>query len=189
MTKNKVAIITGASRGIGREVAIGLARDGYSVVLVARSKGDLKKVLDKINTEPVKGASTAIHMMYAVDVADAQCIKKIVRDSVKKYGHIDVLINNAGAYFRGTYSVTLKELEYMLRVNLIAPFAFMQEVIPIMKDQKDGYIINIASRAGKIGFSDEGAYAASKFGLVGLNESVYRELSTYGIRVTAICPG
>ncbi|MGD0338379.1 MAG: SDR family oxidoreductase [Bacteroidota bacterium] len=188
MTKNKVAIITGASRGIGREVAIGLARDGYSVVLVARSKGDLKKVLDKINTEPVNGAS-AMHMMYAVDVADAQCIKKVVRDSIKKYGRIDVLINNAGAYFRGTSSVTIKELDYMLRVNLIAPFAFMREVIPIMKDQKDGYIINIASRAGKIGFSDEGAYAASKFGLVGLNESVYRELSTYGIRVTAICPG
>ncbi len=188
VTKNKVAIVTGASRGIGREIAIGLAKDNYNLVLVARSKDTLSKVLEEINLQIVEGMS-GVHTLHAVDIADTQLIKKIVNDTKDKYGRIDLLINNAGTYSKGTTEVSIEDLENMLRVNLIGPFTFMQETIPIMKKQRDGYIINIASRAGKIGFALDGAYVASKFGLVGLNESVYRELSTYGIKVTALCPG
>lgn len=187
MTERKTALITGASKGIGRELAIGLAQDGYNVVLTARSQDLLKGVLEEIKS---KNPNTAAeHIIHALDVTDFAQVRQVIKDTVDKYGRIDVLVNNAGTYTTGTFALSVEEFEYQQKVNLTAPFVFMQEVVPVMKRQKDGYIINIASRAGKIGFATDGGYVAGKFGLVGLNESVYRELSTYGIRVTALCPG
>ncbi|MDX1285249.1 MAG: SDR family oxidoreductase, partial [Draconibacterium sp.] len=120
---------------------------------------------------------------------NSDSVKNTIINIQKKYGRIDVLVNNAGVYFDGTTGINESDFKNMLDVNLISQYTILKEVVPIMKKQQSGYIFNIASRAGKIGFPGSGAYGASKFGLVGLSESLYRELNPYGISVTALCPG
>jgi len=181
-----VAIITGASRGIGRELAIGLAQDGYNLVMIARSGSALKSVLNEI--EGLAPTKTTQHTIHSADVSDDKLINEIVTDTKERFGKINLLINNAGVYTPGTLDIPVQSFAQMVKVNLKGPFTLMKAVIPIMKEQKSGHVINIASRAGKIGFAGDGAYGASKFGLVGLNESLYRELATSGISLTAICP-
>jgi len=181
-----VAIITGASRGIGRELAIGLAQDGYNLVMIARSGSALKSVLNEI--EGLSPTKTAQHTIHSVDVSDDKLINEVVTDTKERFGKINLLINNAGVYTPGTLDIPVRSFEQMVNVNLKGPFTLMKAVIPIMKEQKSGHVINIASRAGTIGFAGDGAYGASKFGLVGLNESLYRELAASGISLTAICP-
>jgi len=181
-----VAIITGASRGIGHELAIGLAQDGFNLVMIARSRSALKSVLNEVVS--LSPAKTTQHTIHSVDVSDDKLIAEVVADTKRKYGKIDLLINNAGAYTPGTLDIPIRSFEQMMSVNLKGPFVLMKAIIPIMIEQKSGHVINIASRAGKIGLAGDGVYGASKFGLVGLNESLYRELAGSGISMTAICP-
>ncbi len=181
-----VAIVTGASRGIGRELAIGLAQDGYHLVMVARDRETLASVLAEIRANDPAGK--AEHSIFAQDVSDQQRANEAVAEIVEKYKRIDLLINNAGIYAPGTLDISTESFEEMIRVNLAGPFIWMKAVIPAMKKQKSGYVFNIASRAGRFGLPGEGAYGASKFGLVGLNESLYRELSKDGISLTSLCP-
>ncbi len=182
-TKKKVAVVTGASKGIGKAVAIGLARSGYETVLIARDK----KALDEAALE-IKQISGSRPVSFKLDITHTESIKTAVSQIVDELKTIDVLVNNAGMHFKGSLSVSEENFRKMLDTNLTAQFVFLQEVVPVMKKQCSGYIFNIASRAGKIGFTEGGAYAASKFGLVGLNESLYRELTPQGIKVTALCP-
>jgi NAD(P)-dependent dehydrogenase (short-subunit alcohol dehydrogenase family) len=156
--------------------------------LVARSKETLHSVLREIEVDGTR-AKASRHSIEAVDLRDVESIPSLVDRTLQRYGRIDLLVNNAGIHHSGTLEVPAEEFERALSVNLVAPFALMQAVVPIMKAQRSGHIINIASRAGKVGFAGEGAYCATKFGLVGLSESLYRELATDGIRVTTICPG
>lgn len=102
---------------------------------------------------------------------------------------IDILVYNAGKWIRGSLDISKEDFNNVLDINLIAPYLFINEIVPIMKEQKAGYIFNIASRARKIGYTDTGIYSASKFGLVGLGESLYKKLAPLGIKVTTICPG
>jgi len=180
----KVAIVTGASRGIGACVAEGLASDGYSVALIARSKDGLEELANKISKNKA-GSSVSL---FPLDVQDESAIKNAVAAVHSKFGRIDLLFNNAGTYVHGTLEVESEDFDQAVAINLKAPFVFLQSVVPIMKAQKSGMILNVASRAGKIGFADCGTYGATKFGLVGLSESLYRELSPLGIKVTALCP-
>ena len=182
----RIALITGATRGIGREVAIGLAQDGYELALMAKTHRDLTELVTEIWNRTGRHGD---HTEYTVDVADQQAIQKAIFAIHQHYGRIDVLVNNAGAYTPGGIELTEQELDHILQVNLVAPFLLMQAVLPVMKQQGMGHVFNIASRAGKVGFAGDGAYVASKFGLVGLSESIYREYAASGISVTAICPG
>ncbi|MGD8778181.1 MAG: SDR family oxidoreductase [Ignavibacteria bacterium] len=187
MKDTKVAIITGASRGIGKSVAIGLAEGGYKTILISRSKeklANVKKEIDAILKSRVELSSE----IYPVDVTDYESSKEIIKQVIDKYNRIDVLVNNAGIWAKGSLDVSEKELSKVLNTNLIAPFAVLKEVVPVMKEQKSGYIFNIASRAGKYGFAGSGTYVSSKFALVGLSESLYRELSEYHVKVTSISP-
>lgn len=181
----KVAIVTGASRGIGACVAQGLAQDGFSLALTARSKADLDKVAQSIRAFNHKGVQV---LTFPCDVSDSKAVNDMVTSTVSKFGRIDLLVNNAGMGKTGTLAISSEEFDEVLSVNLKGPFALLKAVVPTMKAQGDGTIINVASRAGKIGFAGWGAYAASKFGMVGLGESLYRELSPMGIRVTTLCP-
>ncbi len=185
MINQPVAIVTGASRGIGKAIALDLAKSGYQLVLVAKSKPGLIALCNHISSLP--DCTPPVFFAFDITVFEdvAGCITKVADD----FGRIDILVNNAGIYAGGTTSLTANAFRKMVETNLIAQFSFLNQVIPVMKKQKNGYIFNIASRAGKTGLAREGGYSASKFGLVGLSEALYRELSSDGISVTAICPG
>ncbi len=180
---NKVAIITGASKGIGKAIAIGLGKMNYQTVLIGRNQEDLKKIADEI-----AGSGGPLPSWFSLDITDSKKVKETVNELVKQYGRIDILVNNAGIHFGGSLDLPEENFKKMLETNLVAQLVFAQEVVPIMKKQQSGYIFNVSSRSGKVGFAHGGGYSASKFGLLGLNESLYRELTPQGIKVTALCP-
>jgi len=182
----KVAIITGASRGIGASIGEGLTADGYVTALVARSEQALKELANKISS---KVANQNPVMTYPLDVQDHNAVQAMVKEVYSKFGRVDLLFNNAGIDMLGTTDVSIEDFDKTIAINLRGAFSFLKAVVPIMEAQGSGTIINVASRAGKIGFPDFGVYGASKFGLVGLNEALYRQLSHKGIKVTALCPG
>jgi 3-oxoacyl-[acyl-carrier protein] reductase len=188
MEQNPIAIITGASKGIGKACAIGLAQKGYRTVLVARNESALLDVSKEIKECYIENQSLT-PIVYPLDVTNLDGTKQFVKDILNQVGRVDVLINNAGLGVTGTLDVSVSEFERASNANLLAPFVLLQEVVPIMRSQGKGYIFNIASQLGKTGFAGMGAYGATKFALVGLNESLFRELSQEGVSVTAICPG
>lgn len=184
MSANKVAIITGASKGIGKAIALGMAAMNYQTILIGRNQTDLENVSILI----IKNAGFT-PALFQLDITNSTEVKNTIENIIADYGRIDVLVNNAGIYFDGSIDISEDNFALMLETNLTAQYSFLREIVPIMKHQKSGYIFNIASRAGKIGFAGSGAYSASKFGLVGLNEALYCELAPLGISVTALCPG
>lgn len=180
---NKVAIITGASKGIGKAIALGLGKLNYQTVLIGRNLVDLNEVANEITKAggPEPGS-------FPINITNSGKVKKTVAEIVGKFGQIDILVNNAGIHYNGTLEIPEQDFKKMLDTNLTAQFVMLQEVVPVMQKQKSGYIFNVASRSAKVGFAGSGAYCASKFGLLGLNESLYRELTPQGIKVTALCP-
>jgi 3-oxoacyl-[acyl-carrier protein] reductase len=184
MTKNKVALITGAGKGIGKAIAIGLATLKYQTILIGRNRENLENVANEILEK-----SWIEPRIIQLDITKPEEVKNAIAKIVSAFGQIDVLVNNAGIYFDGTTEITNDDFTKMLETNLTAQFTVLKEVVPILKKQKSGYIFNVASRSGKVGFEGSGAYSASKFAMVGLSESLYRELNPLGISVTALCPG
>ncbi|MFV0591838.1 MAG: SDR family oxidoreductase [Draconibacterium sp.] len=182
--ENQIAVITGAGKGIGEAIAYGLAEMSYQTVLIGRTRKSLEQVSEEIVNNG--GLAPAI---FQLDITDTAKMKEIVKTIVAEFGRIDVLVNNAGVYFDGTLEISESNFQTMINTNLTAQFNLTKEIVPVMKKQKSGYIFNIASRSGKIGFAGSGAYCASKFGMLGFSESLYRELSPQGIKVTALCPG
>ena len=184
MQTKKVALITGASRGIGKALAIGLAQLNYQTVLIGRNLKNLEEVASEI--ESAGGLKPRI---FAIDISRVEVVKTTLTKILLEFGRMDVLVNNAGVFFDGTTEIEETQFAKMLDINLTAHFVVVKQIVEVMKRQKSGYIFNIASRSGKVGFEGSGAYSASKFALVGFSESLYRELNPLGIRVTALCPG
>lgn len=180
MSEHKTAVVTGAGKGIGKAIATGLAQLDYQTILVGRNKQNLEQVAQEIGSNA---------KVLQLDITVKPAVKEAIAKIVAENGSIDILVNNAGIHFSGSVDIGDDEFEKMLQTNLTAQYGVLKEVIPVMKAQKSGYIFNVASRAGKVGFAGGGAYSASKFGLVGLSESLYRELNPLGIKVTALCPG
>ena len=188
MYKHPVALITGASRGIGKAIASALALTGHKTVLIARSKEQLRlAAFDIKNTLKLNDDLTPD--ICVLDITSQNDAAKTLKEVISTYGRMDVFVNNAGIWQGGSIDISLAKMREMFNVNLFAPYMFLQMIVPLMKKQKHGYIFNIASRAGKTGFAGSGSYCASKFALTGLNESLYRELVPLGIKVTALCPG
>lgn len=179
-----IALITGGSRGIGKALAYALAADGYDLSLVARSTNSLESVAKDITD--MHGVQV---VSIACDLSEPSDIPSIIEKTTNTFGKIDILVNNAGVGGKGTLDVSVDKFDELYSVNLRAPFILMKHTVPVMLDQGSGMIVNISSRAGKVGFEEWGAYGAGKFGLVGLTDSVYRELAKKGIKVTTICPG
>jgi short-subunit dehydrogenase len=186
MDDKGLAIITGAGGGIGSAVAIGLAKDGYRVVLIGRKKESLNKVYATIK-ESEKDLPDPIIM--PIDITDYENIVNEITRINTKYGNITILVNSAAIFIDGSLNASISEYRKIVETNLIAQYAILQNVIEIMKKQRKGYIFNIASRAGKYGFPGGGIYGSTKFALIGLAESLYRELAPQGIRITSLCPG
>lgn len=181
---DKVAIVTGASRGIGFAIATELASQGYSLGLVSRSRTDIENASKNIKKQFPK--TNIIHSAF--DVVDEVSGEDFVRRVFKELGDVSVLVNNAGDYRTGTSTMATEETKRMIDVNFIAATRFSQAVLPSMKKSGRGYIFNIASMCGVQAFSDVGSYCASKFALVGYSSSLAQELAPTGIKVTAICP-
>lgn len=175
----KTAIVTGANSGIGLAIATYLAQNNYELLLIARNAEKLDATKTKLG---------ANHTCAPLDVADYQQVKNAVDQFAQKHSHIDLLVNNAGIAQRGTSELPPDAFVAMLQTNLTGVFNLIHTVTPYMKQQSAGRIINIASRSGKIARAPLGGYAASKFGVIGLNEALYKELAPLGIYVTAICP-
>lgn len=188
MESSPVAIVTGGSRGIGKAVAHELASLGYHVQLIARSESGLAAAREEL----IQQHGLEHHRTpkgYAVDVRDVMAIESVTKTIFEEHGHIDLLFNGAGISIPGTFELDPATFTRLFEVNLRAPFVFMQHVVPIMERQGKGHIINVASRNGKVAVANLGGYSASKFGLVGLGESAFRELSAKGIALTTLCPG
>ena len=185
MSDQPVAIVTGAGRGIGRALALALARDGYRIVLMARSREQLASVASEIAEQ---GQAAGEPVICDLDIADHDAARRATESVVEWLGRVDVLVNNAGLWISGILDVPAEQFERLMAVNVAGPLTLIQAVVPVMKRQGSGHIFNVASRAGKVGFPQEGAYSASKFALVGLGEALYKELAPSGIKVTSLCP-
>lgn len=184
--KKGLAIITGASRGIGSTIAIGLANDGYRVVLIARNKQNLHKVYNEImqSNEHIQEP-----VVLPLDITDYTKVDYEIKTIHQKYGAIDILVNAAAMFMDGSLNEPVDKFKEIIEINVVAQYSMLKTVTEIMKAQKNGYIFNIASRAAKYGFPDGGIYGSTKFAFLGLTESLYRELAPLGIRVTSLCPG
>ncbi|HZD82947.1 MAG TPA: SDR family oxidoreductase [Nitrososphaeraceae archaeon] len=182
----KTAIITGGSRGIGKEVAILLAKKGINVVICSRNHNEINRVVDEIKA------------MYQVsEVLGLKCdisisieVNSLIKSTIERFGGIDILINNAGIVFVKKLIDTLEEeWDQTINTNLKGAFLCSKAVLPYMIHKKSGVIINVSSGAGKVGFENISAYCASKFGMMGLTESLAWEVANYNMRVMTICPG
>ncbi|WIV21519.1 3-ketoacyl-ACP reductase [Paenibacillus polygoni] len=179
----KVALITGAGRGIGRATAIEFAKEGIHVGLIARNKNHLEKVAEELEPYGVKVS------IATADVSDLESITKAVEHVSQELGPIDILINNAGISKFGNFmELDPKDWEQIIQVNLMGVYYTTRAVLPQMIERKSGDIINISSTAGQKGAPVTSAYSASKAGVLALTESLMLEVRKHNIRVTALTP-
>lgn len=180
---NKTAIITGASQGIGEAIAIAFAEEGANVVLASRNIISLERVAKII------GDKNRV-LIIRTDVTKISDIKKMVRATIKKFRGVDILINNSGIDDpKKIEDISTSHLDKVWSVNIKGPIFCSKEVVPFMKKQKYGKIINISSICGKDGNAYHTAYVTSKFALIGFTQTLANELTSYGINVNAVCPG
>jgi NAD(P)-dependent dehydrogenase (short-subunit alcohol dehydrogenase family) len=182
------AIVTGSTRGIGKETALLLLQNGLNVIISSRSQQSVDNVIEEIHDKfPSKKENV---LGFKCDVSKYSDVKSLVDVSVKRFGRIDVLVNNAGiVYFKSIMDTTEEEWNKTIDTNLKGVFLFTKEVLPYMIENKSGVIVNVSSGAGKYGFPNLSAYCASKFGVIGLTESVAKEVTDYNVKIMAICPG
>jgi len=181
---NKVALITGASRGIGKAIALRFAQQGMDLILAARNIQDLQAV-----QREVEGFGRQC-ISIPTDLRSPESIKKLVQNGLNAMGKIDILVNNAGVGFWAPVDeLTLEQYDEMFDVNMRAVFLLTRAVLPHMKSRSHGHIINIASTSSRWTYPEGTLYCASKFAVLGFNEALAKELRPSGIRVTAICPG
>jgi NAD(P)-dependent dehydrogenase (short-subunit alcohol dehydrogenase family) len=181
---SRCALITGASRGIGRATAIAFARLGISSILIGRSLKDLQVVVDEVQ------ALGAEAQAVCLDLFEVSSIQSGLAPVLASVDSIDILVNNAGmGYTANLIDTPLVDWQQVIDLNLTAPFQCIQAVLPRMRSQRQGTIINIISVAGRQAFPEWGAYCASKFGLMGLTKSLAQEERAFGIRAVALCPG
>lgn len=182
---NKIAIVTGASRGIGREIAKTLARDNIKVIAnYNKSEKEAIKLKEELKKENIEMD------IIKADVSKREEIKRIVKYTIEKYGKIDILINNAGiSEYKLFTDETDDDWNRVINTNLYSAFAMSQEVISNMVQNKSGCIINISSIWGIVGSSLEVLYSISKAGIDGMTKALAKELGPSNIRVNSIAPG
>jgi 3-oxoacyl-[acyl-carrier protein] reductase len=180
----RVALVTGASQGIGRTCAIRLASEGAAVAVAARNQEKLNELVDEITSSGGKAAA------FALDVADEEQVKSTVKAAIAQFGKIDILINNAGIT-RDQLVMRMKRADWdtVLQTNLTSAYVCIQQVIGSMLKQRWGRIISITSIFGQMGQAGQANYAASKAGLIGLTMAIAREVGSRNITCNAVAPG
>ncbi len=179
--QNEVAVITGAGRGIGRAIAIELARAGARVALAARSTSELEATAKAI------GESASV---FPTDVRNKEQVHALLDQVASTLGPVDILVNSAGlGIFGPVTGFSDDDFSTLIDTNFRGTFYTCRYVLPSMTQRKTGHIINIASIAGKVGSANRAVYCASKFAVVGFTEAVAEEVRQYGIRVSVVCPG
>ncbi|WML27936.1 SDR family oxidoreductase [Neobacillus sp. OS1-33] len=184
MLKDQIAIVTGGSRGIGKEIAVKLAESGMKLTIVGSSTqvSETAEELKKMGYDNV--------LPVQADVSKEEDMKAVVKKTLEAYGSIDLLVNNAGlGFFKLTEEVSLEEWKKVFEVNVQGVFLATKAVLPHMKDQKSGTIINISSDVARYTIPNGAAYTATKYAVQGFSGSVAQEVREYGIRVGTINPG
>jgi NADP-dependent 3-hydroxy acid dehydrogenase YdfG len=184
MLKNQVAIVTGASRGIGKEIARKLAGEGVRLTLVGSSE-DVLQSAQELNTQ---GFSEVIGVQ--ADVTKEEDMSRVVQTTLDKFGQIDILVNNAGVgFFKLVEEVTLEEWKKVFEVNVQGVFLGAKAVLPHMKERRSGTIITISSDVGRYTIPNGAAYTSTKYAVQGFSGSLAQEVREYGIRVGTVNPG
>ncbi|GAB3814281.1 3-ketoacyl-ACP reductase [Pontibacter rugosus] len=179
--KGKNALVTGAGKGIGRAIAIALAAEGVNVALLARTTSQLEEVAKEVEAKGVKAA------VVTADVTDINAVNAAVAQAREQLGAIDILINNAGVgAFAKFLEMEPEKWESIIKINLLGPYYVTRAVLPEMIERQTGDIINISSTAGQKGAPVTSAYSASKFGLIGMSESLMQEVRKHNIRVSTL---
>ncbi len=184
MNENDVTIITGASRGIGRGVAVRFASEKNKIMLFGRDADALRATRNELKPYGIENE------IFTGDVSDADFVNKCVNKIIDKFGRVDHLINNAGTrIFKKVTDATLGEFKKQIDANLYGIFNLTKACLPFMIERKSGSIINIVSLAGKNSFVTGSMYSASKYAALGFTRSLMLEVREYNIRVAAVCPG
>lgn len=187
---DRVAIVTGGTRGIGRSIAAALVAAGLRVVVCGRTAHAVDRAAEELEALATRAAPRPRAIGVPCDVARHQDCKRLVEETVARFGRLDVLINNAGV---GTYAsvaeLAVEEWDAVIGTNLNGVFYCTREAVPHLRRAGAGWIINIGSLAGKNAFAGGAAYNASKFGLIGFSEAVMQDLRYDGIRVSCVMPG
>jgi 3-oxoacyl-[acyl-carrier protein] reductase len=186
----RVAVVTGASQGIGRACAIALARSGARVALVARNQQKLGEVAQEIVTAKPGGSPADAARLFPADIADEDQVKAAFKAAIVEFGKIDILVNNAGIT-RDQLIMRMKRGDWdaVLNTNLTSAYLCAQQAIPSMLKQRWGRIINVTSVFGQIGQAGQANYSSSKAGLIGLTMAIAREVGSRNITCNAVAPG
>lgn len=180
-----VALVTGASRGIGRSIAVMLHAEGYRLALVSRRLDGLQDTACLCS-----GGESEDMVTIAADLTKPEAPGQIMARIRDEFGRLDLLVNNAGAVASGPIgSYTIEQWEYVMGLNARAPFFLMQEAVPLLRSAPHGLIVNIGSVVSKAGYADQALYTASKHALLGMTKVAARDLAPDGIRVHALLPG
>jgi NAD(P)-dependent dehydrogenase (short-subunit alcohol dehydrogenase family) len=183
--KDKVAVITGGGRGIGKAIALAYAHEGAKLAICARTRSEVEQTAKEIRL--IKAEAEG----WVCDVSVEQSVKEFVKNVLEKFGRIDILVNNAGVMTRPvpTPELDVKKWDYTMAVNLRGPFLMCQAVLPTMIRQSSGSIINVSSMIGRGAYPNFIAYATSKWGLEGFTQTLAAEVRSSHIRVNSVEPG
>jgi 3-oxoacyl-[acyl-carrier protein] reductase len=183
--KDKVALITGGARGIGKAIALAYAREGARLAICARTESEINETVQEI--QKLKADAQG----WPCDVSIEESVKDFVGAIIKEFGRIDILVNNAGVMTRPVpiTELEVKKWDYTIAVNLRGPFLITKSVLPVMIKQKSGSIINVSSMVGRGAYANFIAYATSKWGLEGFTQTLAAEARSSNIRVNSVEPG
>jgi len=181
--KNKKAIITGGGRGLGKATAIAFAKEGIDIAITGRNEAVLKETVSELEELGIK----AIYSVF--DVSNYEDVKSAIKNIVKKLGSVDIVVNNAGIAAFGTFNeMEVNQWGQIIQTNLMGMYYVTKEVLPYLINKNEGDIINVSSTAGLNGNANTSAYSASKFAVIGMSESLMKEVRKYNIRVCTLTP-
>ncbi len=181
--KNKKAIITGGSRGLGKATAIAFAKEGVDIAITGRNEKLLKETVSELETFGINATYSAF------DVGSYQDVKIGIKNIINKLGSVDILVNNAGTAAFGSFNeMDVSQWSQIIQTNLMGMYYVTKEVLPYLLSQNEGDIINISSTAGLNGNANTSAYSASKFAVIGMSESLMKEVRKNNIRVCTLTP-